>query len=456
MRVTRRRFLKAIGALPTVPLLAACGSSLPDSIRPDANSDVPTVHVVAPNITLISATNLIRAIQAWNGGNIDSAGPSERFRISLQIIKARDDGGVTASGSPPTWSYFRRGIDAEAAAGRPADIAMLTGGIHTLPGIASPFFGPLNDFVQRDRGFLNEFVTPAVEATTFGGRVQAVPVVLGAGVMAWHPDRFDDTDLAPPSANWTWNDLASLGQEFMTAARARNKDDWWAMGEGIYTALWAHLMAQSGGGVLDLEEGRLSLTSDRTRAALQRWRDLAYTHRIMPTGADMSYFDMTRLAPRKRAALHHHMVYSGENIGGGWKIQNSPSFAGNANTSLYVMDVMGIHGKSVQTELAYEAIKALAPYVALRSMVPAWIPALKHVENPSGERPELALLEERVPVVLQALRNGRGTTTLPWTEIGTLLLNTMVVPIHKGELSVADATERATRAVANALPGVLV
>ena len=117
---------------------------------------------------------------------------------------------------------------------------------------------------------------------------------------------------------------------------------------------------------------------------------------------------------------------------------------------------MGIHGKSVQTELAYEAIKALAPYVALRSMVPAWIPALKHVENPSGERPELAMVEERVPVVMNALRNGRGTTTLPWTEIGTLLLRTMIEPLHKGELSVADATERATRAVANALPGVLV
>ena len=150
------------------------------------------------------------------------------------------------------------------------------------------------------------------------------------------------------------------------------------------------------------------------------------------------------------------MVYSGENIGGGWKVQHSPSFAGNANSSLYVMDVMGHHGKSVQTELAYEAIKALAPYVALRSMVPAWIPALTHVENPSGERPELAMVEERVPVVLEALRSGRGTTTLPWTEIGTILQRNMIQPLYTDELDVADATERATRAVANALPGVLV
>ncbi len=455
MNVSRRRFLKAVISLPAVPLLAACGNSLPDSIRPGGEANVPTVHVVAPNITLISATNLIRAIQAWNGGEIDPAGPSERFRISLQIVKVREDGGVTASGSPPTWTYFRRGIDAEAAAGRPADVAMLTGGIFTLPGIASPFFAPLNDYIQRDPGFLNEFVPPAVDATTFGGRIQAVPTVLGAGVMAWRPDRFDDTDLPPPPEKWTWNDLVALGQDFMTAARARNKDDWWAIGEGLHSALWAHLMAQSGGGVLNMEEGRLSLNSDKTRAALQWWRDLAYTHRIMPTGADMSFFDMTRLAPRKRAALHHAMVYSGENIGGGWKVQHSPSFAGNANSSLYVMDVMGIHGKSVQTELAYEAIKALAPYVALRSMVPAWIPALKHVENPSGERPELAMVEDRVPVVLEALRNGLGTTTLPWTEVGTLLTRNLIEPLYTDELDVAAATERATRAVANALPGVL-
>ena len=51
---------------------------------------------------------------------------------------------------------------------------MLTGGIFTLPGIASPFFGPLNDYVQRDRSFLNEFVPQAVETTTFCGRIQAV------------------------------------------------------------------------------------------------------------------------------------------------------------------------------------------------------------------------------------------------------------------------------------------
>ena len=456
MRISRRELLKAACSLPALPLLAACGSSLPDSIRPGGDSNVPTVHVVAPNISLVSATNLIRAIEAWNNGGIDPAGPRERFRISLQIIKAREDGGRPAGGAPPTWTYFRRGIDAETAAGRPADIAMLTGGIFTLPGIASPFFGPLNDFVQRDRGFINEFLPQAVAATTFGGRIQAAPVVLGAGVMAWNPDRFNDTDLPPPPERWTWDDMAALGREFMAAARERNKDKWWAIGEGLYTALWAHLMAQAGGGVLNMEEGRLSLTSEETQAALHWWRDLSYTHRIMPTGADMSYRDMTRLAPRNEAAFHHAMVYSGENIGRDWKIQHSPSFAGNADSSLYVMDVMGIHGKSVQTELAYEAIKALAPFVALRSMAPAWIPALKHVEEPSGERPELAQLEERVPVVMAALRNGRGTMNLPWTEIGALLTRTMIEPLYTGELDVAAATERATRAVANALPGVLV
>ncbi len=445
----------AFGSLPILPLLAACGSSMPDSIRPGGDSNVPTVHVVAPNITLVAATNLIRAIQAWNAGDIDP-GSSERFRISLQIIKAREDGGVTASGSPPTWTYFRRGIDAEAAAGRPADIAMLTGGIFTLPGIASPFFAQLNDYVQRDRSFLNEFLTPAVEATTFGGRIQAVPVVLGAGVMAWRPDRFDDTDLPPPPAAWSWNDFVGIGQQFMSAARARNKDEWWAVGEGLYTGLWSHLMTQGGGGVLDMREGRLNLTSDESRSALQAWQDLAYEHRIMPTSADMSFRDMTRLVPRSEAALHHAMVYSGENIGRGWQIQHAPSFAGNANSSLYVMDVLGIHGKSVQTELAYEAIKALAPYVAERSLAPAWIPALTHVENPSGDQPELAMVEERVPVVMAALRNGRGSMLLPWTEIGTLLLRSMIQPLYAGELDVEAATERATRAVANALPGVLV
>ena len=96
---------------------------------------------------------------------------------------------------------------------------------------------------------------------------------------------------------------------------------------------------------------------------------------------------------------------------------------------------MGIHGKSVQTELAYEAIKVLAPYVAERSMVPAWIPALKHVEKPSGERPELAMVEERVPVVLEVLRSGRGTTTLPWTEIGTLLQRNLIrAALHRRTL----------------------
>ena len=456
MGISRRKLLKAAGSLPALPLLAACGGSMPDSIRPGGDSNVPTVHVVAPNITLISATNLIRAIEAWNDGGIDPDGPRERFRISLQIIKAREDGGRPAGGAPPTWTYFRRGIDAEIAAGRSADVAMLTGGIFTLPGIASPFFGPLNDFTQRDRGFLNEYLPQAVAATTFGGRVQAVPVVLGAGVMAWSPDRFDDTGLPPPPETWTWDDLAALGRQFMDAARARNKRDWWAVGEGLHAALWAHLMTQSGGGVLDMEEGRLSLTAESSRAALQRWRDLAHTHRLMPTGADMSYHDMTRLVPRSNAALHHAMVYSGENIGRGWKIQHSPAFAGNAHSSLYVMDVMGIHGKSVQTDLAYEAIKALAPYVAQRSMAPAWIPALKHVEKPSGERPELAMVEERVPVVMAALRNGRGTMTLPWTEIGALLTQNMIEPLYTGELDVAAATERGTRAVANALPGVLV
>jgi hypothetical protein len=333
---------------------------------------------------------------------------------------------------------------------------MLTGGIYTLPAIASPFFAPLNDFVQRDRSFLNEFVTQAVDTTTFGGRIQAVPMVLGAGVMAWRPDRFDDFDLAAPAANWSWKDLVDIGQQFMAGARQKNKDEWWAIGEGLYTGLWAHLMTQAGGGVLDLEEGRMNLTSAESQEALQFWQDLAYTHGIMPTAKDMSFRDMTRLVPRKEAALHHAMVYSGENIGRGWNVQNSPSFAGNAQSSLYVMDVLGIHGKSIQTELAYEAIKVLAPFVSLRSMVPAWIPALKHVENPSGERPELAMVEERVPVVLDALRNGRGTTTLPWTEVGTLLLKNLIEPLYNNEASVAEATERATGVVANALPGVLV
>ena len=92
---------------------------------------------------------------------------------------------------------------------------------------------------------------------------------------------------------------------------------------------------------------------------------------------------------------------------------------------------------------------------ALATLADAWC-RWRRADTGTGSQAEAMLIGELSAGVMNALRNGRGTTTLPWTEIGTLLLRTMIEPLHKGELSVADATERATRAVANALPGVLV
>jgi len=411
-----------------------------------AQADVPLVRVILANITLASATALTRAVEAWNKGKIDPAGP-RRFQLRLLTVEA--------AGKPPAWLEFRQKVNAEVAAGRPPDVAFLTGGLFTLQAVSSSFFTPLDELTKRDPAFINEFVAPAVRALTFGGRVQAVPIVLGVGVLAWSPQRFHEARAMPPLPGWSWEDFLEAGKRLVAAGRGSKGQQWWGVAEGPFAALWAHLMAQTGGGLVDIKQGRLTVRSEATQEALRQWQRLGHAYHVMPTGADMPFDQMTRLVPRGQAAMHHAMIYSGENVGSGWNVQQAPALEGRSTTSLYVMDMMGIHAKSTNVPGAYEALKVLAPWVSTRALVPAWVPALEYVGNQSPNYGELALAKDRIPIVQHGIQQGQPALVLPWNELGRMVVASLIKPLYEGTKSVTQACDDATPVIANLLPGVL-
>jgi multiple sugar transport system substrate-binding protein len=181
-----------------------------------------------------------------------------------------------------------------AAAGNLPDV-MLTADIYTAPFVDAGVLLDMQPFADADA----EIDIADVYDSILGlGRIEGdpglymIPLSLDNVQVYYNVDMWENAGLAPPSADWTWNDFieqckqvqeANEGVYCMGIGGAGGSGggfDWWA-----YVVPW---IRGYGGDVLSEDGTQSTLSTEEAMAGLQAYADLWVEHEVaIPLGSDL-------------------------------------------------------------------------------------------------------------------------------------------------------------------------
>ena len=149
------------------------------------------------------------------------------------------------------------------------------------------------------------------EAVKWKGVVQALPSSGQVGVIYYNKDLFDEAGLPYPSDDWSWDDLARM-------AKALTKD---FDGDGVIDQYGVQLgqvyvvpFMLYDGQIADEAWQEARVNTPVTRALLERYEDLIYGSRVMPTPAASQELGMLPMFEAGRVAMHAASAYAIESF----------------------------------------------------------------------------------------------------------------------------------------------
>ena len=175
-----------------------------------------------------------------------------------------------------------------------------------LPGFANR--GVLRDltpYLEADAELKrDDFYRPVMEAMSWKGTLYGIPRDLSNLVMFYNKRLFDEAGVPYPEATWTYEDMVAK-------AKRLTHGDQFGVGFAPYPLYWLPYLWSDGGDLFDSARRRSTLLEPESLAALQRYRDLRFVHRVAPTEAQVGNARMSQLFAQGKLAMM---------VGGRWVV----------------------------------------------------------------------------------------------------------------------------------------
>lgn len=158
-------------------------------------------------------------------------------------------------------------VTASLAAGKYPDIAYIFGS--DLANVArSPKVADLTDAVQEPRFDWDDFWPAARAASTVKGRVRAIPALLDDLALAYNPEIFAKAGVAPPTADWSWDDYRAAAKKLTDPGRGQFGAAWpIGGGEDTVWRIWP-MVWQRGGDILTPDLKKTAFNAPPGQAAM--------------------------------------------------------------------------------------------------------------------------------------------------------------------------------------------
>jgi multiple sugar transport system substrate-binding protein len=160
--------------------------------------------------------------------------------------------------------------------GTPPDVAYMFGS--WSPNIAKiPQVVDMSSYVNDADWQWNDFYEGERQAATVGDKIVGVPALVDNLAIVYNKALFKEAGIAPPSADWTWDD-------FRTAAKAltdpaKKQYGWLIPADGTEDTVWHYdaMLWEAGGDILNSDNTQAAFNSDAGVEALTMLQDMAVT-----------------------------------------------------------------------------------------------------------------------------------------------------------------------------------
>lgn len=295
-----------------------------------------------------------------------------------------------------------------AASGKMPDVLFMESQL--LPGFAHR--GALRDlgpFLAEDAELEREsFFEPVMDAMSWKGTLYGIPRDLSNLVMFYNRRLFDEAGVPYPEPDWTYEDMVAK-------AKRLTHGDQFGVGFAPYPLYWLPYLWSDGGDLFDPERQRSTLLEPESLAALERYRDLRFKHRVAPTEAQVGNARMSQLFAQGKLAMM---------VGGRWVVPgfrkkldfpwDVAPFPRGKSGSVVDADASGycISAQSRQPEKAWRLIRFLASRKAIAAFTESGliVPSRPDVADSPAFKAGLPASSQ---VFLDVIASARPTPTTP-------------------------------------------
>jgi multiple sugar transport system substrate-binding protein len=270
----RRRSVVAVGSLLLLIPISACGGG--SGSGGGSATSGPVTITLSHGYTDVEAKAIASLVTQWNASH-------PKVTVKLQFNGGNDSAlqktvaGFTA-GNYPDVAYEYGSSAAELA--RQPKLVDLTSKVQSMN---------WNDFFPSER-----------QAATVNGKVVGIPALVDNLALVYNKKLFKQAGIAPPNANWTWQDFRTAAKKLTNPA---TKTYGWAyINDGSEDTVWRYLamLWQAGGSLLNSDNTKPAFDSPAGLAALQQLHDMAVTDKsvYLDTGNDnyLNVFNSGKIA----------------------------------------------------------------------------------------------------------------------------------------------------------------
>lgn len=228
----RIRFMLVVLLIPSI-LLAACGQA---TASPVAQTAAPA-ETAAPVATAAPTETVEISYGLWDQNQL-----AAHEQIIAAFEAANPNINVTAEVVP--WGDYWTKLQTAVAGGKANDVFWMNG--PNFPVYASQgVLMDLQDRVASDNVDMTKYPASLVNLYSYNGDVYGLPKDFDTIALYYNKDLFDAADVAYPTANWTWDDLASAAAQLSDPANGV----WGLAVPGDQTGYW-NFIYQNDGAIL--------------------------------------------------------------------------------------------------------------------------------------------------------------------------------------------------------------
>lgn len=256
---------------------------------------------------------------------------------------------------------------------------------------------PLDRFSGAGESELNQEFFPTVLNQYQGdGALYALPVDAAPLMLFYDEEFFAQQGVAPPEANWHWDDLARNAVALTTAKQDGTVARWGliANGKGVSWALW-----QNEASIVDMDTRQCRLQEPAAVEALQFVHDLLHKHRVSPLAQMEELRDYLLLTPPAMLYDFPPLVHTRRKDFRMAALPRGKVPATPVRTSLGI----GIAARTQNIEAAFIALKGFNRAMQEHVAVPAGREAVARL---AAIRPDISPAE--VTAVQHSLEHGRA------------------------------------------------
>lgn len=243
-----KRILGGIGIAVTLTLLVSCSSSSSSS----GGSSGPTTITMWEGYTGVEGTAFQALVKKYN---------ASQSAIHVNVLEVDND-------------YSLQKVSTAVRGGEPPDIAYLYGS--WAPNVAKiPMVVPLNSVVSQSDVNWQDFFPGERAVATVGSTVIGMPALVDNLAVVYNKKLFAAAHLAPPSPNWTWDELRADAAKLTNASTKTYGMSFPA--DGTENTVWQYeaMLWEAGGDILNSSNTAAAFDSPAGIRALTQIGDMA-------------------------------------------------------------------------------------------------------------------------------------------------------------------------------------